>query len=402
MDREGSSSNGVASGPTVAGKGKGKGRGSRDETIARGAGESAVAATGDGIPVGEEPSSDFVEIEEGTRVYTTDEMIARMRFLSERVGVTLDRDYYDNLIAQRVSVDLAKARGDASLGRGSGGLKDSSGGGGGSSSGAAAAAATAAPRGKGKRKSSGTHAEDTAGAAEDKKETEKAASGGVRTTPTPAANPSNRKRRLQDSDEEDEDAASEPVAPQVKPSSIGDPPRGSSRQQGAGDSGATWQGQGAKRQKGGQTTAAAADACDDDFSCGGSVGGDGTEDEHFSCGGSDFDDKQQDGEPASVLPPPRPPSSRREGASKPAQERALARALLGKDKAVNPKLKDKTPISAGSGSGCGSAYLIPKKANATGEAPSALSSGGGGGSGGSASGGAMSSIPRKAIPKKSR
>ncbi|CAM9817251.1 unnamed protein product, partial [Scytosiphon promiscuus] len=417
-----SASAAAAEGGPAAGKGKGKANGKANgggnDLTSREAGESTAAgvAAGEGVAADVDPPSDFVEIEEGTRPYTADELVARLRALSERLGVPMDKDYYDNLIGQRVRVDLAKARGeDPASVEGGGGRKDSSSDGSGSGNSAAAAAATpAASKGKGKRKSAGTHAEDTAaGAAEDKNEPKIAATGGATTAPSATANPTGRKRRLQDLGLGNEDAAPERTVPPGEPASGGDSRR-DSREQGAGgadDPGAAGQarqGHGAKRRKGDQTTAAASDGCDvNNGSDGGGVGGGEAEEEAFSCGGGGSDFEDEDDEPASVPPPPRPPSSRREGASKPAQERALARSLLGKGKAVSAKLKDKTPISAGggSGSGSGSAYLIPKKASATGEASTKPKRGGGGGGGGSgsgsASGGAMSTIPKKAIPRKS-
>lgn len=133
----------------------------------------------------------------------------------------------------------------------------------------------------------------------------------------------------------------------------------------------------------------AADDGDDDFSCGG--GGSGGEDSpnDFNCGvaSSDSDDGSAPSRPS------RPPSSRREGASKPALERARVRANLGKNKVGAAKLRDKIPT--GAASGLGSPYLIPKKTAAA--APTAASGGG------SAIGGGMRTIPKKPfLPTTSR
>lgn len=121
-----------------------------------------------------------------------------------------------------------------------------------------------------------------------------------------------------------------------------------------------------------------------DFSRGGGGSGVGGGDEDFpdfSCGdgGSDSDVG------LAPSPPSRTQSSRREGASKPALERARVRASLGKNKVGAAKLRDKIPTGAAGGPGA--SYLIPKK---TAAATPAAATGGG-----SAGGGAMETIPKK-------
>lgn len=332
--------------------------------------DAGVGATQEDGAAGVQTASGFRARSTGEEPYTTDELVARLNFLSAQSGLTLDAALYDTLIGLRVDVDIAKASGEDTVAAERPEVgKDNSG---------------AVPKGKGKRKSpqGGGESEHKAGASAKDVDTH-VADKSVTITPIVTAKPSNVKGRLEDPTEEveetDGDRTAKPLsggeegtvlhaADAASTSAADEPPR-----QPAGKDQNDCQPIG---KDDGTSTRTAAAEDDDDFSCGDNGGGDDRIDD--SSGGSDC------GDGATVSLPRRPLSSRQQGASKPAIERARAKAILGKAKASNAKLKDKILTTAGSGSG--TSYFIPKK-NAT------FAGGGGGGSG-------MSTIPKKPIPKK--
>ncbi|CAN0095258.1 unnamed protein product [Ectocarpus sp. 6 AP-2014] len=361
----------------LVGTGKGKGTpGADNEKVAKSQSDSTLdagaGATQKDDAAGVHSPSGFRARSTGEEPYTTDELVARLNFLSSQCGLTLDAALYDTLIGLRVDVDIAKASGGDTVAAELPEVgKHKSG---------------AVPKGKGKPKSpqGGGESEHKAGASAKDVDTH-VADKSVTTTPIVTAERSNVKGRVEHPAEEvdatDGDRTAKPLsggeegsvpraADAASTSVVDEPPR-----QPAAKDQNDCQPIG-KDDRTSTRTAAAED--DDDFSCGDNGGRDDHVDD--SSGESDC------GDGGTISLPRRPLSSRQQGASKPAIERARAKAILGKAKAGNAKLKDKIPTSAGSGSGA--SYFIPKK-NAT-------VAGGGGGGGGSG----MSAIPKKPIPKK--
>ncbi|CAN0468693.1 unnamed protein product, partial [Ectocarpus sp. 12 AP-2014] len=364
----------------LVGTGKGKGTPEADNEEVTKSQNDSTSSTGAGATpedgaAGVQTPSGFRARSTGEEPYTTDELVARLNFLSTQSGLTLDAALYDTLIGLRVDVDLAKASGEDTVAAERPEVgKDNSG---------------PVPKGKGKRKSphGAGESEHKAGASAKDVDTH-VADKSVTTTPIVTAQTSNVKGRLEDPTEEetDGDRTAKPLrggeegtvlrAADAASTSAADESR---RQPAAKDQNDC---QPVGKDDGTSTRTAAAED-DDDFSCGDNSGGDDDIDD--SSGGSDCDDG------ATGSSSRRPLSSRQQGASKPAIERARAKAILGKAKADNAKLKDKIPTSVGSGSG--TSYFIPKKnANFAGD--------GGGGGGGGGGGSGMSTIPKKPVPKK--
>ncbi|CAM9656653.1 unnamed protein product [Ectocarpus fasciculatus] len=368
----------------LVGTGKGQGTPEPDnEEVAKSKSDStseaeAGAAQEDGAADVQSPPG-FRARKTGDEPYTTAELVARLNFLSSQSGLTLDAALYDTLIGLRVDADIAKASGEDSVAveRPEVGMDNSG----------------AVPKGKGKRKPPpGGGGKEHIAEASAKDMEKRVASKSVTTTPIVTAKPSNVKRRLELPTEQVEethgDATPVPLsggeegtvlrtAGAASSSAADEPPRQPAAQD---------QNDRQPTEKDDQTnthTAAAEDDDgdddddDDDFSCGDNGGGDDDVDDPSA--GSDC------GDGATVSPPRRRLSSRQQGASKPAMERARAKAILGKAKAGNATLRDKIPTSSGSGSG--TSFVIPKK-NATLAA------------GGACGGGGVATIPKKPIPKK--
>ena len=360
---------------TSKGKGKGKARRGRNSAASRGGDSPAVSAGAEGGGDGERDGAAAADTAESPselllrkEPYTTDELVAKLNILYSKAGQTLDIGFYNKVLGERANGGETNTPAETPSPAVEGDNDDIAG----ALAYRGRSVGGAAAKSSGKRQTPGG-SEEAAGssttAAHNKEEN---AAGGVASTA--AALTQKKKRRLAEEQEEPPLASGNAAE---GPSS-GKAPGGTNRRaSGSVGSAEPPQQPMAKRHKEG-----AADG-GEDLSCVGSGGEDFGE--NSSCGDADSDLDE-----GSAPPPSRPLSSRREGASKPALERAKAKAILAKSK-VGAAKRDRTPLGAAA-SGPGASYLIPKKTAAA-AAPTAASSSG------SVGGGA---IPKKIVPKKSR
>eukprot|EP00752_Nemacystus_decipiens_P012761 g11301.t1 len=353
-----------ASGNAAAGGGgkgkKGKGKGKRVNGSAGAAAEAGGGGGDIGGVVGAGAPPGLAAREGEGEPYSTEELVERMNALYSKVGITLDVDFYNDLLGQRAKVEKERARAEAATaGAAAAAADDGSGGGG-----------AAASKGGGKRKAAGGAGQDADGAADRSKR-----------AATSSGKEASRKRRARESDPEESDGSSD----------AGDaaaPLRRAGSQPGAGGDRAQQQQQqrATKRRKDCENGGGGPDGDDSgDFGCGGDDDGD-----DVSCGEADGGDGSM-----APPPPPRQPSIRREGTYRPGLERAKVKAALSKGKAsAGSKLRDKIQTGA-AGGGSGNSYLIPKKAFAAGTP----AFGGGDSSVGGGGGGAIPRRPNM-IPKK--